>query len=257
MHITTLLPAARAVSPLAAKRLKAIEEYSHLGAGFRIALRDLEIRGAGNILGPEQSGHIQVVGYQMYCELLADAVRRLNNEPAEPIPVCVVDLGFTAYIPKNYIPAVEKGVKEAMARGVVAGYPMTNVSVDLTFGSYHDVDSSELAFKLSGSMAFKEAAARAGAVLLEPIMAVEVVVPEEFMGDITGSLSGKRGQIDQMEDRPGGLKVIKANVPLSEMFGYMTELRSQTQGRGSFSMEPHEYAIVPKNVADEIIAKRQ
>ncbi|HEY4504511.1 MAG TPA: elongation factor G [Candidatus Paceibacterota bacterium] len=160
-------------------------------------------------------------------------------------------------IPQEYIPAVEKGVKEAMARGIVAGFPMVNISTELTFGSYHDVDSSEIAFKLAGSLAFQEAAKRANPVLLEPIMSVEVIAPEKFMGDITGNLSGKRGMIDEIEDRPGGIKVIHAKVPLSEMFGYVTDLRSQTQGRGTFTMTPHEYAVVPKNVAETIITARK
>ncbi|HEY4483074.1 MAG TPA: elongation factor G [Candidatus Paceibacterota bacterium] len=160
-------------------------------------------------------------------------------------------------IPNEYIPAVEKGIKEAMARGVVAGFPMTNISAELTFGSSHDVDSSEIAFKLAGVLAFQDAASKAGAVLLEPIMNVEVIVPEKFMGDITGNLSSKRAMIDEMEDRPGGIKVIHAKVPLSEMFGYVTNLRSMTEGRGTFTMTPHEYAIVPKNVADTIVANRK
>ena len=144
-----------------------------------------------------------------------------------------------------------------MSRGIVAGFPMTNISAELTFGSYHDVDSSEIAFKLAGSLAFQEAAKRAGPVLLEPIMNVEIIVPEKFMGDITGSVSSKRGMIDEIEDRPGGIKVVKAKVPLSEMFGYVTNLRSMTEGRGTFTMTPHEYSIVPKNVADTIIASRE
>ncbi len=160
-------------------------------------------------------------------------------------------------IPQEYIPAVEKGMKEAMTRGIVAGFPMTNVSAELTFGSYHDVDSNEMAFKLAGSLAFQEAARRAGPVILEPIMKVEIIVPEKFMGDITGSVSSKRGQIEEMEDRPGGIKVIHAKVPLAEMFGYVTNLRSMTEGRGTFSMTPGSYEIVPKNVAETIITSRK
>jgi len=160
-------------------------------------------------------------------------------------------------IPNEYIPAVEKGIREAMARGIVANFPMTNISAELTFGSYHDVDSSEIAFKLAGSLAFQEAAKRANPVILEPIMSIEVIVPEKFMGDITGNLSSKRGQVDQIEDRASGIKVIHAKVPLSEMFGYVTNLRSMTEGRGTFTMTPHEYAIVPRNVADTIIAARK
>ncbi|KKQ83170.1 MAG: Elongation factor G, partial [Parcubacteria group bacterium GW2011_GWB1_38_8] len=135
-------------------------------------------------------------------------------------------------IPQEFIPAVEKGIKEAMDRGIVAGYKMVDISCELNYGSYHDVDSSEIAYKIAASQAFQEAAKRSKPVLLEPIMKVEVVVPEKFMGDITGNLSGKRGQIESMEDR-GELKVVRAKVPLSEMFGYVTSLRSMTEGRGS------------------------
>ncbi len=159
-------------------------------------------------------------------------------------------------VPQEYIPAVEKGVREAMARGFLAGFPMVDVSVDLYDGSYHDVDSSEIAFKIAASMAFQEAASKAKAVILEPIMRVEVTVPEQFMGDITGNLSGKRGQIEGMEDR-GMNKTIKAKVPLSEMFGYTTTLRSMTEGRGSMTMEFDHYDTVPNNVAQDIIASRK
>jgi elongation factor G len=159
-------------------------------------------------------------------------------------------------IPQEYIPAVEKGVREAMARGILAGYPLVDVSVDLYDGSYHEVDSSEVAFKIAASQAFQEAAKKAKPVILEPIMKVEVVVPEEFMGDITGLLSGKRGAIEGMEDR-GGNKAIHGMVPLSEMFGFTTTLRSMTEGRGTWSMEFSEYDVVPKNVAEEIIASRK
>ena len=159
-------------------------------------------------------------------------------------------------VPQEYIPAVEKGVREAMARGFLAGFPMVDISVDLYDGSYHDVDSSEIAFKIAASMAFQEAAGKAKAVILEPIMRIEVIVPEQFMGDITGNLSGKRGQIDGMDER-GLNKVVKAKVPLSEMFGYTTTLRSMTEGRGSMTMEFDHYNTVPKNIADDIIASRK
>jgi elongation factor G len=155
-------------------------------------------------------------------------------------------------IPQEYIPAVEKGVKEAMERGIVAGYKMMDVSVDLYDGSYHEVDSSEIAFKLAAINAFKEAAQRANSVLLEPIMKVEVVVPEEFTGDITGDLSSKRGQIEGMEERGQGIQTVKAFVPLSQMFGYTTRLRSMTAGRGSSTMEFDHYEAVPQNIAEEI-----
>ena len=158
-------------------------------------------------------------------------------------------------IPQEFIPAVEKGVHEAMDRGILAGYKMTDISCELLFGSYHDVDSSEIAYKIAASQAFQEAAKKARPVLLEPIMKVEVVVPEKFMGDITGNLSGKRGQMEAMEDR-GELKVVRAKVPLSEMFGYVTSLRSMTEGRGSANMEFDHYAVVPTNVAETIIESR-
>ncbi len=158
-------------------------------------------------------------------------------------------------IPIEFIPAVEKGVREATYRGIVAGFPVVNVSCELTFGSYHDVDSSEIAFKIAASQAFQEGAKRAKPVILEPIMKVEVVMPEKFMGDVTGSLSSKRGQIEGMEER-GLNRVIKAMVPLSEMFGYTTQLRSMTEGRGSMSMEFDHYDVVPSNVEKEIVEKR-
>ena len=159
-------------------------------------------------------------------------------------------------IPQEFIPAVEKGIKEAMEKGVVAGYKMVNVSVDLFDGSFHEVDSSEIAFKLAASMAFQDACKRARPVLLEPIMKVEVVVPEKFMGDVTGNLSSKRGQIEGMEDR-GLNKAVKALVPLSEMFGYTTTLRSMTEGRGSMVMEFGKYEVVPTNVEKEIVENRK
>jgi elongation factor G len=159
-------------------------------------------------------------------------------------------------IPQEFIPACEKGVHEAMDRGIVAGYKMVNISCELTFGSYHDVDSSEIAYKIAASQAFQDAAKRAKPVILEPIMKVECVMPEQFMGDVTGSLSGKRGQIEGMEER-GMLRVIHAKVPLSEMFGYTTDIRSMTQGRGSAQMEFDHYEVVPANVATTIIEARK
>ncbi len=159
-------------------------------------------------------------------------------------------------IPQEFIPAVEKGVKEAMERGILAGYKMTDVSCELTFGSYHDVDSSEIAYKIAASQAFQEAAKKAKPVILEPIMKVEVVVPEQFMGDVTGYLSSKRGAIEGMDDR-AGLKVVRAKVPLSELFGYVTSLRSMTEGRGSANIEFDHYAIVPPNVAMSIVEARK
>jgi elongation factor G len=159
-------------------------------------------------------------------------------------------------IPSEYFNPIEKGLREAMNRGVLAGYPMVDVSVDLYDGSFHDVDSSEIAFKIAASQAFQDGARQAKPVILEPIMNVEVVVPEQFMGDITGSLSGKRGSIEGMEDR-GMNKAIHAKVPLSEMFGYTTSLRSMTEGRGSMTMEFDHYEVVPTNVANDIIAARK
>lgn len=154
-------------------------------------------------------------------------------------------------VPKEYIPSVDKGIQEALQAGVVAGYPVVDVKVTLYDGSYHEVDSSEAAFKIAGSMAVKEALKKSNPVLLEPIEAVEVETPEEYMGDVMGNLSSRRGKIEGMEDRRGS-KVIKANVPLGEMFGYATDLRSQTQGRASYTMQFSEYEPVPKSVADEI-----
>ena len=160
-----------------------------------------------------------------------------------------------AAIPNEYIPAVEKGVKEALERGAVAGYPMVNVSVELYDGSFHEVDSSEIAFKIAGSGAFREAAEKADPVLLEPIMRVEITTPEQFLGEVNGNLSSKRGQIENVEDREM-VKVIHAQVPLSELFGYTTTLRSMTEGRASMTMEFHHYEVVPANITAEIKASR-
>ncbi|WP_410537149.1 elongation factor G [Streptomyces sp. KL2] len=157
-------------------------------------------------------------------------------------------------IPKEYIPSVDAGCQEAMEFGVLAGYPLTGVRVTLLDGAYHDVDSSEMAFKIAGSMVFKEAARKASPALLEPMMAVEVTTPEDYMGDVIGDINSRRGQIQAMEDRAGA-KVVKGLVPLSEMFGYVGDLRSKTSGRASYSMQFDSYAEVPRNVAEEIIAK--
>jgi elongation factor G len=154
-------------------------------------------------------------------------------------------------IPREYIPSVEKGIRGALDDGVLAGYPVVDVKVELVYGSYHEVDSSEMAFQIAGSMAAKEALKRANPILLEPIMDVEVVVPEEFMGDVMGDLSSRRGQIQGMDSR-GGAQVIRAMVPLSEMFGYATTVRSKTQGRATFTMQFDHYAEVPKSIAAEI-----
>jgi elongation factor G len=159
-------------------------------------------------------------------------------------------------IPKEYIKPIDQGIREAMTTGVLAGYPMDDVKIELYDGSYHDVDSSELAFKIAGSMAFKDAAKRAHPVLLEPVMRVEVVVPEEYMGDVIGDITRRRGHIQSMEAR-GGSQVINSRVPLSEMFGYATDLRSSTQGRGSYSMHFDRYEQTPASVSEEVIAKVQ
>ena len=158
-------------------------------------------------------------------------------------------------IPKEFIPAVDQGIQGAMQAGVMAGYPVVDVKVHLTFGSYHEVDSSEMAFKIAGSMAFKEACRKAGACLLEPIMKVSVIAPEEYLGNVIGDLTSRRGQILGQEARPGAQQ-IDALVPLSEMFGYATDLRSRTQGRGQYTMEPHSYVEIPKSIAEKIIAQR-
>ena len=158
-------------------------------------------------------------------------------------------------IPKEYIPAVDAGIRGAMASGVLAGYPVVDCIVTLYDGSYHEVDSSEMAFKIAGSMAFKEAMRKADPVILEPIMKVCVIVPEEYMGDVIGDLNSRRGQIRGFEDRPGA-KQIDAFVPLSEMFGYATDLRSKTQGRGQYTMEPSHYIELPKNLAEKLVTSR-
>ncbi len=158
-------------------------------------------------------------------------------------------------VPREYFSPVEKGIREAADRGVMAGYPLLDVKVVLYDGSYHEVDSSEAAFKIAGSMAFQDAAKKAGLELLEPMMKVEVSTPEDFMGSVVGDLNAKRGIIQEMFDRSGA-KIVKAFVPLSEMFGYATSLRSMTQGRASYSMEFDHYDSVPNNVAKEIVEKR-
>ena len=159
-------------------------------------------------------------------------------------------------MPREYIPAVEKGVVEALTSGVLAGYPVVDVKVTLTFGSYHDVDSNEMAFKMAAIFGFKEAARKASPVILEPMMAVEVETPEDYAGTVMGDLSSRRGMVQGMDDMAGGGKSIKAEVPLSEMFGYATSLRSQTQGRATYSMEFKHYAEAPRNVAEAVINAR-
>ena len=158
-------------------------------------------------------------------------------------------------IPKEYIPAIDAGIQGAMQAGVLAGYPVVDVKVHLTFGSYHEVDSSEMAFKIAGSMAFKEACRKADPCLLEPMMKVSVIVPDDYLGNVIGDLNSRRGQIQGQESRPGATQ-IDALVPLANMFGYATDLRSSTQGRGQYSMEPHSYVEIPRSIAEKIVAER-
>ena len=157
-------------------------------------------------------------------------------------------------VPKEYIGAVDKGIREQMENGVIAGFPIVDCKVTLYDGSYHDVDSSEMAFKIAGSMGFRDGALKANPVLLEPIMSVEVATPEEYMGDVMGDLNRRRGLPQGMDESPSG-KVIRAEVPLAEMFGYATDLRSMSQGRAVYSMEFEKYAEVPQNVADTVLKK--
>ena len=179
----------------------------------------------------------------------------IKVEPSEVgVPFKFINKITGGAIPKEFIPSVEKGVKEAMERGILCGYNLVDAQVTLLDGSFHEVDSSEMAFKIAASMAFKEAALKANPILLEPMMDVEVVTPEEFMGDVIGNINSKRGKIKEMTDRAGA-KVIKAEVPLSGMFGYSTDLRSMSQGRANFSMEFAKYEAVPSMVAEELIAK--
>jgi len=159
-------------------------------------------------------------------------------------------------VPREYIPAVNKGIEDTLPNGVLAGFPVVDVKVTLFDGSYHEVDSNENAFKMAGSMAFKDAMRKSSPVLLEPMMAVEVETPEDFMGNVMGDLSGRRGMVQGMEDLPGGIKAIKAEVPLAEMFGYATQLRSLSQGRATYSMEFKHYSEAPKNVAEAVINKK-
>ncbi len=182
--------------------------------------------------------------------------KKSTNKFDSELNLLFVDEIVGGSVPREYIPPVYQGVREAMETGVLAGYEMTGVQVALFEGSYHEVDSSEIAFKIAGSMAFKEAARRARPVLLEPVMKVEVVVPEEFMGDVLGDLSARRGRIEGMEKR-GSTQIIRATVPLAEMFGYATDMRSRTQGRASYTMHFLRYEQTPGNIAEEVIARVQ
>ena len=179
-------------------------------------------------------------------------IRLVPRKPGEGFDFENTIVGGT--IPREYIKPIEEGIREAMTGGVLAGYPVDDVGVELYDGSYHDVDSSEMAFKIAGSMAFKDAAKRAHPVLLEPVMRVEVVVPEEYMGDVMGDLNSRRGKIQAMEAR-GGTQIVRARVPLSEMFGYATDLRSRTQGRATYSMHFERYEQAPQAVSEEVVAR--
>jgi elongation factor G len=182
---------------------------------------------------------------------------KIHLFPGEPGTGYVFENGVTqGAIPKEFIKPVDQGIKEALTRGVLAGYPIDDVRIELYDGSYHDVDSSEMAFKIAGSMAFQDAAKKAKPVLLEPVMRVEVVVPKDYMGDVMGDLASRRGRIQSQEDR-GGTQIINARVPLSEMFGYATDLRSRTQGRATYSMHFDRYEQAPQNVSEEVVARMQ
>lgn len=213
---------------------------------------DAEVKYIKQSGGRGQYGHVKIRIKPL--EALEEGAKIKNNVKREDHFEFINSIKG-GVIPSEYIPAVEKGIKEAMDRGILAGYKAVDISVELYDGSYHDVDSSEIAFKIAGSQAFQDAAKRARPVILEPIMKVEVVTPEKFMGDVNGNLSSKRGQVESMEDR-GGNKAILAKVPLSEMFGYTTTLRSMTEGRASSTMEFDHYAVVPQNVAKDIIDAR-
>ena len=178
----------------------------------------------------------------------------LKIEPQEPGKGFeFVDAIKGGVVPREFIPAVKKGVEDTLPNGVLAGYPVVDVKVTLTFGSYHEVDSNENAFKMAASMGFKDGCRKASPVILEPMMAVEVETPEDYAGNVMGDLSSRRGMVQGMDDMLGGGKIIKAEVPLSEMFGYSTTLRSMSQGRATYTMEFKHYSEAPKNVADAII----
>ena len=178
----------------------------------------------------------------------------------EPLPpgggYQFVDAIKGGVVPREYIPAVDKGIQETLPSGILAGYPVVDIKATLFFGSYHDVDSNENAFRMAASMAFKDGMRKASPVLLEPMMAVEVETPEDYAGTVMGDLSSRRGMLQGLDDMVGGGKVIKAEVPLAEMFGYATNLRSLTQGRATYTMEFKHYSEAPKHVAEEIIAAR-
>ena len=189
--------------------------------------------------------------------VIADLTKKKSTTRFDAdLQLLFIDEIVSGVVPREYIPAVYSGVREAMEGGVLAGYEMTGVQVKLTDGSYHEVDSSEMAFKIAGSMGFKEAVRRARPILLEPVMKVEVVVPEEYMGDVLGDLNSRRGRIEGMEKR-GSTQIIRSIVPLGEMFGYATDLRSRTQGRASYSMHFSRYEPAPASISEEVVARVQ
>jgi elongation factor G len=206
----------------------------------------LEAEGEGKYV-KQTGGH----GQYGHCRI---RVRPLTDKDHED-PLKFIDAIKGGSIPREFIPAIQKGIREQIEKGVLAGYPMVNVEVELYDGSYHDVDSSEIAFKIAGAMALQAATKRAGLALLEPVMLLEVVTPEQFMGDVIGDLNSRRAQVKKLGER-GGVKVIDATVPLAEMFGYVTELRSMTQGRASSTMEFAHYAQVPKHVEKEVVGEK-
>ncbi|MDD2565528.1 MAG: elongation factor G [Candidatus Gracilibacteria bacterium] len=211
-------------------------------------VKDAEFKHQKQTGGRGQYGHV-IITFEPITQEMREADETLK---AETVFVNKI-VGGT--IPKEYIPGIEKGLKESYTRGIIAGYPIVDVKATLTFGSYHDVDSNELSFKLAASKCFREATKKARPALLEPVMLVEVNTPEEYMGDVLGNLNGKRGQIIEMGER-GMAKILKAYVPLSEMFGYSTDLRSMSQGRATYTMEFHHYSQVPSNITEKIRAER-
>jgi len=196
----------------------------------------------------------QTGGSGQFAKVLVNIEPLVSDSDGVQHPYEFVNKVSGGRIPKEYIPSVDQGAQDAMQYGILAGYPLVNIKLTLVDGQYHEVDSSEMAFKVAGSMVLKKAVQMASPALLEPMMAVEVVTPEDYMGDVIGDLNSRRGQIQAMEER-GGVRVVRATVPLSEMFGYVGDLRSRTQGRASYSMVFDSYAEVPSNVAKEIIAK--